>query len=50
MQEQYSLTVSELVGFITWHHLAFAFVLLVHIHMCELPHFVQCIRLDSSDR
>lgn len=34
---------------LTWHHLALAFVLLVQTQMCELPHFVHCIRLDSSE-
>lgn len=33
----------------TWHHLALALLLVVHIQICELPHFVHSIRLDSSE-
>lgn len=33
----------------TWHHLALDLLLLVHIQICELPHFVHSIRLDSSE-
>lgn len=34
----------------TWHHLALALFLLVHTQICEFPHLVHCIRLDSSER
>ena len=37
-------------GCLTWQNLAFALLLLVHIHIWKLPHLVHCIRLDSSER